>query len=140
MSYQVYKLIHFLGMFSAVAVLAATSMHMLGGGSRADNPHRRAFAIVHGVAGFLVLLGGFGMLARLGLVSGGLPRWIVAKLVIWLVLTAGLTIAYRDRRYARVVLVALPLLAMSAGAIALYKPFGPPAVATGGAGDQAPRD
>lgn len=42
MSYQVYKLIHFLGMFTAVAVLAATSMHMLGGGSRTDNPHRQS--------------------------------------------------------------------------------------------------
>lgn len=123
MPYALYKLIHFLGMFMVVVVLAATAMHVLRGGTRADNPYRRSFAIAHGIGAFLVLLGGFGMLARLGLVSGGLPGWIVVKLVIWLVLTAGLTLPYRGRSMARALLVILPLLAMSAGAVALYKPF-----------------
>ncbi|MDX2057888.1 MAG: hypothetical protein SFV24_08825 [Gemmatimonadales bacterium] len=123
MSYAVYKLIHFLGIFTIVAILAATAMHVLRGGTRADNPYRRTFAVAHGIAAFLVLLGGFGMLARMKIVSGGLPGWVIAKLVIWLVLSAALTLPYRGRTLARALLVALPILAMGAGAVALYKPF-----------------
>ena len=123
MPYPIYKLIHFLGMFAMVAALAATSMHAIRGGTRADNPERRVLGATHGIAAFLVLLGGFGMLARLGLVQGGLPGWVVVKLLIWVVLLAALAVPYRGRGYARALLVALPLLAVSAAAVALYKPF-----------------
>jgi hypothetical protein len=123
MPYEVYKLIHFVGLFTALAVLAATSMHVLRGGTRADNPYRRAFGIAHGVALFLVLLGGFGMLARLGVMHGALPGWVYAKLVIWLTFAGALFLAYRSPPSARVLLILLPLLAALGGAIALYKPF-----------------
>jgi hypothetical protein len=123
MPYAVYKLIHFLGIFTLIVVLAATSMHVLRGGTRADNPYRKVLSITHGVALFLVLLGGFGLLARIGVMHGGLPGWVYAKLLLWLTLGAALTLANRGARYARVLLLLLPLLAVLGGAIALYKPF-----------------
>lgn len=123
MSYTAYKLIHFLGIFTLITALAATCMHVLRGGTRADYPHRRLAGITHGIATFLILLGGFGMLARLEMVQGGLPGWIYAKLVIWGVLGFGLMAAYRGERVARAVLVALPLLTLVAAATALLKPF-----------------
>ncbi len=123
MPYSVYKLIHFLGMFTMVTALAAISMHAIRGGTRADNPHRRTLAAAHGIATFLVLLGGFGMLARLELIRGGLPAWVIVKLVIWVALAAALAVPNYGRGYARALLVALPLLAVSAAAVALYKPF-----------------
>jgi hypothetical protein len=122
-SYFVYKLIHFLGMFTLVIVLAAASMHVLRGGRRDDNPYRRAFGIVHGVSSFLIILGGFGMLARLGIVQGGLPAWVVAKLAIWLVLSGAIAFVYRGPGIARALLVSMPILVVIAAAIALYKPF-----------------
>ena len=123
MPYSVYKLIHFLGIFILIASLTASSMHALRGGTKTDNPHRRALGILHGVSLILILLGGFGMLARLGIVQGGLPGWIWGKLAIWIALGGALALAARGREPARIVLIGVPLLAVAAGAIALYKPF-----------------
>jgi hypothetical protein len=54
---------------------------------------------------------------------GALPSWIYAKLAIWVTLAAALVVPYLGRTHARVLLVAVPLLAVAAGAVALYKPF-----------------
>ena len=59
MPYAVYKLVHFLGIFTLLTAMAATCMHVMRGGTRANNPHRRALGIAHGVAAFLILLGGW---------------------------------------------------------------------------------
>ena len=123
MPYAAYKLMHFLGIFMLITALAATSMHVLRGGTRADNPYRRALGISHGLAVLLILTGGFGMLARLGEMHDALPNWIYAKLAIWVALAAALVVPYRGRGYARAMLVLVPLLALAGGAVALYKPF-----------------
>jgi hypothetical protein len=123
MSYVTYKIIHFLGIFTLITAMAVAAAHMLGGGSKADNPHRKAIAIAHGLAVFLILLGGFGMLARLGIMHGGLPGWIYLKIGIWLVLAASIALVYRGRETARALVWAVPLLAAAAGATALLKPF-----------------
>lgn len=123
MPYPIYKLIHFLGIFVLLITLAVPSLHLLRGGTRTDLPGRRALAAVHGVAAFLILLGGFGMLARLGIVQGGLPGWILVKLAIWVALSAAFSVALRTSASARAVLVAAPLLALAAAAVALYKPL-----------------
>jgi hypothetical protein len=123
MPYPIYKLIHLLGLFSLLITVAIACTHLLRGGTRADLPRRRALAVTHGVASFLVLLGGFGMLARLGIAHGGLPGWILLKLGIWLLLSGALALALRVTGAARAVLVGTPLLALLAAAIALYKPL-----------------
>ena len=120
--YATYKLVHFLGIFVAIVSVAAASVHVLRGGTRQDMPYRRWFGISHGVAMLLVLTGGFGMLARLGIVQGGLPGWIYAKLAIWVLLGAAPALAYRVRKLAPALLVLVPFLAVAAGALALYKP------------------
>jgi len=123
MSYAVYKLMHFFGIFMVITALAATSMHVLRGGSRTDNPYRCVLGITHGVAAALILTGGFGMLARMGVMHGALPNWIYVKLAIWVTLAAAMVVPYRGRRYARALVIAVPVLAVLAGATALYKPF-----------------
>lgn len=124
MSYPVYKLIHFLGIFMVIAALVAAGIHVLRGGTRANDPYRKLLSAAHGIAVFLILLGGFGMLARLGIMSGGggLPGWIILKLVIWVAVGALMALPYRGPKLARVMLVALPLLLLGAAATALYKP------------------
>jgi hypothetical protein len=69
MSYVAYKLIHLAGIFTLITVLAATSMHAIRGGTRADNPYRRLLRAAQGIAALLAIVGGFGMLARLGLLQ-----------------------------------------------------------------------
>lgn len=123
MPYSLYKLMHYAGIFSMLVVFGLASAHALRDGARADRRARRGFAIAHGVSALLILTGGFGMLARLGIVQGGLPGWILVKLAIWLVLAGGIALPYLDRRFARLLPVAVPLAALAAAATALYKPF-----------------
>ena len=127
-SYTVYKVVHYLGVFALVSTLSV----MLGraafasaesGGEAGDDPWRKRLGILHGIALFLVLLGGFGMLARLGVDHGNLfPGWIWAKLVLWLAL-GGLVAFRRSATWAVRALVMVPLLAALAGYVAFTKPF-----------------
>lgn len=123
MSYPFYKILHFVGIFMMLVALAATCMHAATGGSKADNPFRKALGATHGIAALLILTGGFGMLARLGIVQGGLPIWVIVKLAIWVALAAAVALPYLSRTWARALLVAMPVLAALAGATALLKPF-----------------
>ena len=123
MPYAVYKLIHVLGLFGMVTVLAGMALHALVGHTRAERPFGRAFSVAHGIGAFLVLLGGFGMLARLGIAQEGLPAWVYAKLALWLLLSALLVLPYRGRPLAMAVFLGLPLLTVLGAAVALYKPF-----------------
>lgn len=123
MPYAAYKLIHFLGIITMIGALVAAGMHVLRGGTRANDPYRRVLAVAHGVAAFLILAGGFGMLARMGVMQGALPGWVMVKLVIWVALGAAMALPYRGRGLARALLIALPVLILAAAATALYKPF-----------------
>ena len=122
-SYQIYKLVHYLGIFTVLIALGVTCFHVLRGGTRADNPYRKRIAIAHGLGSFVILLGGFGMLARLGIVQKGLPGWIIAKLAILVLLGIALRLSYRAPATARLLIWAVPLLAVLAAYFALYKPF-----------------
>lgn len=123
MSYPFYKLMHFIGIFVLLVALSATCMHAALGGNKSDNPLRKALGAAHGIAALLILTGGFGMLARLGIVQGGLPTWVMLKLVLWATLAAAMALPYLSRTWARALLVAMPVLAALAGATAMFKPF-----------------
>lgn len=122
-SYPTYKLIHFLGLFTALVVMAARAGWLMKDDTLAADTRRRSIALVHGIAVFLILLGGFGMLARLGIAQQGLPGWIYLKLAIWVVFAGLIALVGRGSKYARVALIALPVLALAGGAVALYKPL-----------------
>ncbi len=122
-SYQVYKIVHLVGMFTLFTVLGGIALHALNGGTRGSNTGRKLIGVMHGLALFIILLGGFGMLARLGLVTGMLPGWVLAKIAIWITLPVLGSMAYRKPAAAKLLLVAMPLLGGLAAWIALYKPF-----------------
>ena len=122
MPYQIYKLIHFLGIFSVISALSLACFHTMRGGTKADMPNRRQIGMVHGLGMLFILVGGFGMLARLGMTSG-LPGWIIAKLVIWVFIGSAASWVYRGAGLARGFLLALPFVAALAAFFALYKPF-----------------
>lgn len=119
--YNVYRLIHLLGMFALYTALGGLFLHALNGGTKESNGNRKFVAIFHGVALFLVLLGGFGMLARIG--QHPHQPWVLMKLGIWLAMGAVLMIPYRAPKLARPVWLLLPLLGMLAAWIAYNKPM-----------------
>jgi len=121
--YTVYKLLHLVGIFLLFSAVGGIALHALNGGTRQSNTARRLVAAIHGGALFVILLGGFGMLARLQIVQGMLPGWVWGKLLIWGAMVFIAVLPYRRPRAARWVLLASPLLAGAAAYLALYKPF-----------------
>ncbi len=122
-SLNVYKLVHILGILLVFASLGGLTLHALNGGTKQSNQGRRMVAVSFGLGLFLILLGGFGMLARLGLASGGLPAWTWVKLGIWLAVGGLLALPYRRPGAARLLWILAPALGLLAAWIGLYKPF-----------------
>jgi hypothetical protein len=122
-SLNVYKLVHLLGILLAFTAVGGLSLHALNGGTKATSAGRRLVAVSYGGGLFLILLGGFGMLARLGIAQAGLPGWIWAKLVIWVAIGGLLALPYRRPELARVVWLGAVALGLCAAWIGLYKPF-----------------
>ena len=69
-----YLIIHLIG-------LAAVAIGL--GGMLAGGKEHRTFAIVQGVGLLIILVSGFGMLAKMHL---GFPHFAIVKLVLWLVI------------------------------------------------------
>lgn len=122
-SYSVYRLVHLVGIFLLFVVLGGLSYSATRTGADGAGPRRMA-TILHGVALFIVLLGGFGLLARLGIVQGDAwPGWVWAKLAIWLLAGAAVVIPKRKPEWARGLFVLLPVLGGLAAWFAIFKPI-----------------
>lgn len=113
LTYDTYKLIHLLGIFTLFLGLGGMFVHAAAGGEK-RNPTRGLVLTAHGLGALLLLLGGFGMLARLDV--AGLPAWLHPKLAIWVILAGAAALPYRYPSLARPMLIVLPLL----GAVAAW--------------------
>jgi hypothetical protein len=123
-SYQAYKVIHLIGIFLTLAALAGLALAAANGATKQSNSARKLVSASHGLGLLIILVGGFGLLARLGAMHGGmLPGWVWGKLAIWLTMGALLAVPYRRPDLARLVFIALPLLGGVASWLAIYKPF-----------------
>ena len=83
MPYEIYKMIHLLGLFLLISGLITAFTLTSNGHALAGKVKTFAFAL-HGLGLVLILVSGFGLAARLGLV-GGLPTWVKAKIGVWVV-------------------------------------------------------
>ncbi len=119
MSALVYKVLHFSGVLLAVTALGGATLRAAAG-TRADAPGRKLTMASHGVALLVILISGFGMLAKLGY---GFPVWVWLKIVIWLVIGAAITLIRRLPQCATIFWFAIPLLGAAAACLAIYKPF-----------------
>jgi hypothetical protein len=117
MSLVFYKVVHIFGFALLLAALGGMVSEAAAG---ATSPRWRSLSALHGVALVLVLLSGFGMLAKLG---GGFPGWVIAKLLIWLALGAAVVLVRRAARSSVALWLGLSVLAAAAGYLAIYKPF-----------------
>ncbi len=120
---ETYKVLHILGVLLAFAALGGLTLTVANGATKATSSVRRLIAIAHGVGTLVILLAGFGALARLDLKDGGLPGWVVIKLACWVVLALLMTVPYRWPAHARTVFWLLPVLGGIAASMAIYKPF-----------------
>lgn len=124
MPHQFYKLVHIIGIILLMSALGGSAVRAMTAGMMNLPSTRRTLAILHGLGAFLILLGGFGMLARLGIMQGlNFPGWLWVKLVIWGMLGAAVIIPRRRPTLSRPLLFALPILGGLAAYMAIYKPF-----------------
>lgn len=119
-----YEILHIVGIALMFVAIGGVSIHAANGGTKQDSSTRKLVSIGHGIGALLVLVGGFGMLARIGMQHGAnFPPWLWGKIVIWVVLSAIVLLPYRKPILARPFFIFLPLLAGVAVWLAVYKPF-----------------
>lgn len=108
MSYQVYLFLHIASvilLFISLSGLLFTRWHH--GEAAGKPPWWRLLVIGHGLALFLLLFSGFGLMARLEISHGAMwPTWLLIKFGLWLFLGAYLVLVKRMYR------ALVPLLAL----------------------------
>lgn len=120
-SYEVYKIIHLLGimfLFGSIGGLCMASMWV---NSQNSGSGRKLAAITHGIALIIILVAGFGLLARIG-IMGEWPLWVWLKLVIWVILGGVVVLIKRMPNAAGLLFLIIPLLGAVAAFLAIYKP------------------
>ncbi len=118
LSYQTYKMLHYLGFMLLFFGIGGVLIPTMAGIKLQGKPRMVAF-ITHGIGMLLLIVAGFGMLARLQL--EGIPPWIHVKLLVWLIL--GVAIGLAKRMPSWLLLAAILAIAMIAPYMAIYKPF-----------------
>jgi hypothetical protein len=112
MSITTYLILH----LSSVIVLLGYTFYAFA----APDETRKRVLMITGVAALLVIVTGFGMLARLHL---GFPGWAVVKFVCLLGLASISGIAYRRRAMADLFMMIAFALAITAVAMVYVRPF-----------------
>ena len=121
MSYEFYKIIHLTGivlLFTGLTGLLTLKM----AGAEVSGKVKKLVFSAHGLGAFLILLGGFGLLARLQLTSN-IPNWAYAKLAIWLIAAGGISVVKRKGQLGWPIYIGLLLLFITAAWLAIQKPF-----------------
>ncbi len=116
-SYAVYKIIHLVGVLMVFLALGGVATHAINGGDKSHS-WRIPLAITHGLGLLISLVGGFGLLARLGIIHGGLPGWALAKLGIWLVLGGAIGLLIRKPNLAKPMWIIILCLGAAAAYLA----------------------
>lgn len=112
-SYPLYKIIH---LTSIVILLTGLSIAFHG-------TNLRHIKMLTGIGTLMTLVGGMGLLARLGIGHGELwPLWVQIKLAIWFIVgIGGAIIARRFPKYGKVSYFVILILFIVAATAANYK-------------------
>ena len=105
----------FLALGGAIVISISRGAH--------DHLWRKPVFITHGVGLLLSLVGGFGLLARIGVMHGAFPGWVIAKIGIWIFFAATAGVVMRWAASAKPLWVVAILLGGAAAFLAGYKPF-----------------
>lgn len=119
LSHATYNLLHLCGIFlvftslGGLWVLSAKAAEGPGDGTR------RILAATHGIGLVIILIAGFGMMARLG-IMGGWPLWIWIKLAVWLVVAATPMLLRRARSSSTALFLLLSVIGATAAWAAIF--------------------
>lgn len=116
MSYEFYKTIHFLSIFSLIASLILALV------CYRTKTYLRPIMIIHGLSWIIVFASSFGLVSALGL-HENFPVWGKIKTVLWVLLGIIPFLIKRKPELGRLNLVLISLIASFAIYLAVYKPF-----------------
>ncbi|MGZ3743635.1 MAG: hypothetical protein ACXWRE_15570 [Pseudobdellovibrionaceae bacterium] len=121
MSYEFYKILHLLGLMLLFFGLSGALTLKMAGAAFTGSVKTMAF-LTHGIGLFLLLVGGFGLLAKLGFM-GNIPAWALAKLAIWVLFGGCISLAKRKGQIGWPLMILFVALGTTAAWLAIAKPF-----------------
>ncbi len=117
-SIHIYKIIHLTGVLMVFISLGGLIVRSQLG--EESEKWKKLAGVTNGVGLILVLLGGLGLLVKLGL---GFPGWALAKFVIWLVFGGMIAVVNRKPEAGRALWWTVILLGVLAAYLGGVKPF-----------------
>ena len=120
MPYEFYKVLHLTGIFLLISGLVAAYTTTWSGHTLSGKIRTFAFSM-HGFGLLLVLVSGFGLLARLGLAQG-MPVWAYVKLGVWGAFALAISLLKRKGQLGWPLYSLLVIIYLVAVYSAVYKP------------------
>ncbi len=121
MSYEFYKVLHIVSILLVFTGLAGTLAANMSS-KDLQKKVRMPLSILHGIGATTLLVSGFGLAARLGLMQG-LPGWVWVKITIWVILGGSIALAKRKAAWGMPLLYVWILLGGTAAYFAINKPL-----------------
>lgn len=119
MSYEFYKILHVASVI--IVLFAMGGLTAVAKAVAANNaPKQKIFSILHGVGLATLLVSGFGLLARLGLV-GDMPDWVKLKVGAWIVVGSFAAVYKRKPHWAYATGGLALFVAFAAAHLGLFK-------------------
>lgn len=120
MPFQFYTALHIFGIGLLIVSLGGMSVHAI----LTDKTQalRRPLLVLHGFGLFLIVISGFGMLAKVG-IGWPLPLWIVNKVLIWIIFGGLIAVFYKTDILNKAIWVIVPMLFLFAWYLASFKPW-----------------
>jgi len=120
MPYTVYKVIHLASILFLFTISGGVALYAANGGTREKNVAKRLVSAIHGLTLVLILVSGFGLIARLGT---GFEIWVWAKFSIWFVIGSIALLPLRRPHLGYLFLFLIPTLGALSAFMAIFKPF-----------------
>ncbi len=118
MSFATYKILHLSGVL--MIFLAVGGMLVAARAKEAAAAFKAGLGILHGLGLALVMIAGFGLLAKSG---AGFPGWVLVKIIIWLIFGGLIAILKRKPELGQTLLWTSTALGIIAVIMAVAKPF-----------------
>lgn len=119
MPYTLYKLLHFIGIFAIYISYGGLIFRAALGSD--DKGLKKLGAIASGIGLFLLLFGGFGMMAKMQYSYGSV--WVIMKVVIWVIFGGMIALINRKPELNKVWFFLALILGAIASFAGIYKPF-----------------